>query len=105
LQPVAGKITVLPHASGRRRPTAWSIFCVYLLYRAALALITAAPVAPRLSLGNALGLVAWLLLPTYRQLARRNMDIAFGSEKSAPEKRRIVRPVIFSSSAPTSSAG
>jgi heptosyltransferase II len=66
-------------------------FCVYLLYRAALALITALPLRLVFSLGNALGLVAWLLLPTYRQLARRNMDIAFGSEKSAPEKGRIVR--------------
>ena len=42
-------------------------------------------------LGNGLGFVAWLLLPTYRQLARRNVEIAFGPEKSAAEKSRIVR--------------
>jgi lipopolysaccharide heptosyltransferase II len=66
-------------------------FCVYFCYRAALALITALPLRLVFSLGNGLGFVAWLLLPTYRQLARRNMEIAFGSEKSAPEKRRIVR--------------
>ena len=66
-------------------------FCVYFSYRAALALITALPLRPVFLLGKGLGFVAWLLLPTYRQLARRNTEIAFGPEKSAAEKKRIVR--------------
>jgi lipopolysaccharide heptosyltransferase II len=35
--------------------------------------------------------MAWLLLPHYRALARRNVEIAFGSEKSSKEKCQIVR--------------
>jgi lipopolysaccharide heptosyltransferase II len=66
-------------------------YCVYFCYRAALALITALPLRFVFSLGNGLGFIAWVLLPTYRQLARRNVEIAFGPEKSAAEKSRIVR--------------
>ncbi len=66
-------------------------FCVYFLYRAALALITALPLRFVFSLGRALGFCAWVLLPSYRELARRNVEIAFGAEKAAAEKRRIVR--------------
>ncbi len=66
-------------------------FCVYSLYRAALALITALPLRFVFSLGQGLGFCAWLLFPTYRRLARRNVEIAFGPEKSGPEKRQIVR--------------
>jgi lipopolysaccharide heptosyltransferase II len=66
-------------------------FCVYLLYRAALALVTALPLRFVFGLGKGLGFGAWLLLPKYRHLARRNVEIAFGVEKSADEKARIVR--------------
>ena len=66
-------------------------YCVYFCYRAALALITALPLRFVFSLGSGLGFIAWVLLPTYRQLARRNVEIAFGPEKSAAEKSRIVR--------------
>ena len=66
-------------------------YCVYFCYRGALALITALPLRLVFALGNGLGFVAWVLLPTYRQLARRNVEIAFGPEKSAAEKRRMVR--------------
>ncbi|HEY3662491.1 MAG TPA: lipopolysaccharide heptosyltransferase II [Chthoniobacterales bacterium] len=66
-------------------------FCVYFLYRAALALITALPLRLVFTIGRALGFCAWILLPAYRHLARRNVEIAFGSEKSATEKNRIVR--------------
>lgn len=65
--------------------------CVYFCYRAALAMITALPLRLVFSLGEGLGFIAWLLLPAYRQLARRNVEIAFGAEKSAAEKSRIVR--------------
>jgi heptosyltransferase-2 len=76
---------------GRRRLPCMVDFCVYLLFRAALALITALPLRFVFSLGEGLGLLAWMLLPNYRRLARRNVEIAFGREKSAPEKSRMVR--------------
>lgn len=38
-----------------------------------------------------MGWVAWLLLPQYRRLARRNLDIAFANERSPRELRRIIR--------------
>ena len=66
-------------------------FCVYVSYRAVLALITALPVRAVFFLGEMLGFAAWLLLPHYRLLARRNVEIAFGDEKSVTEIRRIVR--------------
>ena len=66
-------------------------FCVYFLYRAALALITALPLRVVFSLGQLLGFCAWVLLPAYRHLARRNVEIAFGGEKSEAEKAQIVR--------------
>ena len=66
-------------------------FCVYLFYRAALALLTALPLRVVFSLGQALGFLAWVFLPNYRRLARRNVELAFGNEKSAAEKSRIVR--------------
>ena len=66
-------------------------FCVYLLYRVALGVITALPLRVVFALGNGLGFLGWLFLPNYRRLARRNVEIAFGEEKSTPEKNRIVR--------------
>jgi len=66
-------------------------FCVYLFYRAALAVIMVLPLRMVFSLGQGLGLIAWCLLPNYRRLARRNVEIAFGAQKSNPEKARIVR--------------
>jgi lauroyl/myristoyl acyltransferase len=79
------------HIPGLRRPLCMVDYCVYFCYRAALALITTLPLRFVFSLGNGLGFIAWVLLPTYRQLARRNVEIAFGPEKSAAEKSRIVR--------------
>ena len=76
---------------GLRQPLCMVDYCVYICYRAAMALITALPLRVVFFLGNGLGFVAWLLLPTYRQLARRNVEIAFDPEKSAAEKRGIVR--------------
>lgn len=76
---------------GRRRLPCMVDFCVYLFYRAALTVITALPLGFVFFLGQGLGFLAWLLLPNYRRLARRNVEIAFGREKSASEKGRIVR--------------
>ncbi|MBA3608048.1 MAG: lipopolysaccharide heptosyltransferase II [Chthoniobacterales bacterium] len=66
-------------------------FCVYFLCRAALALITALPLRFVFALGQGLGFGAWIFLPAYRELARHNVEIAFGAEKSEAEQRRIVR--------------
>jgi lipopolysaccharide heptosyltransferase II len=65
-------------------------YCVYFCYRAALALITALPLRVVFSVGKALGLLAWLFLRKYRRLARHNVEIAFGEEKSVAEKNWIV---------------
>jgi lipopolysaccharide heptosyltransferase II len=92
LQPLAGKITV-----PRRTPCALSIaarmldFFVYLIYRAALRVIIALPLRLVFYLGQSLGFLAWLFLPNYRRLARQNLEVAFGAEKSGKEKNRIVR--------------
>ena len=66
-------------------------FCVYLFYRVASALLTALPLRLVFALGEVLGFCAWIFLPNYRRLARRNVEIAFGQEKTSAEKRRIVR--------------
>jgi heptosyltransferase II len=66
-------------------------FSIYLLYRAGTALLSALPLRFLFGLGQFLGFCAWLLLPHYRQLARCNLEIAFSSEKSPREWRRIVR--------------
>jgi heptosyltransferase-2 len=66
-------------------------FCIYLLYRAGTALLSALPLRFLFVLGQFLGFCAWLLLSHYRQLARRNLEIAFPSEKSPRDLRPIVR--------------
>lgn len=66
-------------------------FCVYLIYRAVLRMITALPLRLVFHLGQSLGFFAWLVLPNYRRLARQNLEIAFGVEKSGKEKHRIAR--------------
>ena len=76
---------------GSGRPFCMVDYCVYFCYRAALALITALPLRVVFSVGKALGLLAWLSLRKYRRLARHNVEIAFGEEKSVAEKNWIVR--------------
>jgi lipopolysaccharide heptosyltransferase II len=66
-------------------------FLVYLFYRAALALLIALPLRLVFAFGEALGFSAWIFLPNYRRLAGRNVQIAFGPEKTTAEKKRIVR--------------
>ncbi|MEO6872043.1 MAG: lysophospholipid acyltransferase family protein, partial [Chthoniobacterales bacterium] len=66
-------------------------FCVYFLYRAALALIVALPLRTVFALGKSLGFLAWLALPNYRRLARHNVRIAFGREFGKAETTRLVR--------------
>ncbi|HEX4638404.1 MAG TPA: lipopolysaccharide heptosyltransferase II [Chthoniobacterales bacterium] len=66
-------------------------YFVYLIYRAGFALVGLLPLSVAFAVGNALGCCAWLVLGKYRALGFHNIDIAFGAEKSAREKRRIVR--------------
>jgi heptosyltransferase-2 len=66
-------------------------FSIYLFYRAGTAIASVLPVRILFGLGNFMGLGAWLLLPQYRRLARRNLEIAFANEKSPRELRRIGR--------------
>src|SRR6266702_944252 len=66
-------------------------FIVYLLYRAGSAITSAMPLPLLFVLGEFLGFCAWLILPGYRHLARRNVCIAFGNEKSPRQLRRLVR--------------
>ncbi len=66
-------------------------FSLYLLYRAGMAIASALPLGVLFPLGSLMGWGAWLLLPHYRGLARRNLEIAFAKEKAPRELRRIVR--------------
>ena len=66
-------------------------FSVYLFYRAGSALLAALPLRVLFALGEAAGFCAWLILGKYRRLALRNIEIAFGDEKSPRELRRLVR--------------
>src|SRR5947208_4053072 len=64
---------------------------VYLFYRAGSAIASALPLRLLFILGEFLVLCAWFILPGYRRLSQRNVAIAFGSEKSPAELRRLVR--------------
>lgn len=66
-------------------------FCIYLLYRAGTAIASALPLRVLFGLGSIFGAISWILLGKYRQLALRNLEIAFGGEKSPAELRRIGR--------------
>lgn len=66
-------------------------YLVYLIYRAAFALVGLLPLSTAFALGQTFGFCGWLLLGKYRRLGLHNVEIAFGSEKSAREKSRLVR--------------
>jgi heptosyltransferase-2 len=66
-------------------------YFVYLIYRAGFVLIALLPLRVSFALGNGLGFCAWLVLGKYRRLGFRNIEIAFGAEKSPPEIRRLLR--------------
>ncbi len=66
-------------------------FCVYLLYRAALALVSAIPLRALNGIGQTLGFLHWLILGKYRRLARHNLAIAFAPKKSDAELHRLTR--------------
>src|SRR5437016_10577560 len=66
-------------------------FSIYLLYRAGTAIASTLPLRLLFAIGNFLGVCAWAVLPQYRRLARRNLEVAFAHEKSPRELRRIAR--------------
>src|SRR5437660_1259178 len=66
-------------------------FVVYLLYRAGSALVAVLPLPFLFALGQWLGLGAWVVSGKYRRLAMRNLEIAFGNDKSPREWRQRVR--------------
>src|SRR5437870_2111016 len=66
-------------------------FVVYVLFRAGLAIAAALPLPLLFAVGQLLGSCAWLVSGKYRQLAERNVAIAFADEKSPRELRRLVR--------------
>ena len=66
-------------------------FCIYLLYRAGAGLLRLLPLPFVFLLGELGGLLAWLLSRKYRRLARRNLTLAFGGEKSERELRQLTR--------------
>ena len=66
-------------------------FCIYLLYRAGAGLLRLLTLPLVFLFGELGGLLAWLLSRKYRRLARHNLAIAFGGEKSGRELRRLTR--------------
>lgn len=66
-------------------------FSIYLFYRAASAVISILPLRLLFRIGELLGFGAWMLLPGYRELARQNLGIAFGTQKPRSELRRLTR--------------
>lgn len=64
---------------------------VYGIYRLAVALLAALPLEVDFLLGQALGTLGYYVALPYRRLVLRNLQIAFGAEKSANELRRIAR--------------
>ncbi len=66
-------------------------YAVYLLALALLAVLGRLPLPLVFRLGGLIGLAAWAVLPGYRRLARRNMQIAFGDRMDEREIRRLVR--------------
>jgi lipopolysaccharide heptosyltransferase II len=66
-------------------------FLSYLFYRALATVVAALPLRLLFVIGNITGFVAWLILGKYRRLARHNLRIAFGAEKSPRELGRMAR--------------
>lgn len=64
---------------------------VYALFRCVEAVLKLLPLIAVWWLGRALGTVAYFVGGKYRRLARHNLRIAFGREKTAAERRVIAR--------------
>ena len=64
---------------------------VYALFRCVEGVLALTPLRLVWYKGRALGFVAYLLAGSYRRLALRNLQIAFGDERSDSERRAIAR--------------
>jgi lipopolysaccharide heptosyltransferase II len=76
------------------KPSFWkavSDFAGFTAYRLGETVARLLPVRMCFRLGKLLGMGAWLVLPGYRRLARRNVRIAFGGEWDDRQIRRLVR--------------
>jgi lipopolysaccharide heptosyltransferase II len=66
-------------------------FLVYFIFRGFEAVLCLLPLPAVFAFGRRCGQVAWLVAAPYRRLARRNLEIAFGREKSPVELDRLCR--------------
>ena len=66
----------------------WCVYGIFRLFESGLGLL---PLRMVFRLGQALGMAAWVLAVKYRRLARRNLEIAFGAEKTARELDALCR--------------
>ena len=64
-------------------------FVVYLLFRAVELLLALLPITLCALIGRGLGAVGFVIFRGHRQLALRNLEIAFGREMDLDERRRI----------------
>jgi len=68
-------------------------FSIYLLYRAGSALVSALPLRLLFSLGKALGLIAWMLLWSYRRLAQRKDQLQARLKRAGSVRRLSVEDI------------
>ena len=66
-------------------------YLIYVFYRAASAVVSLFPLRLLFTVGELLGLGAWLVSGKYRRLARENLRIAFSGERSDRELARLTR--------------
>ena len=66
-------------------------YTIYLIYRLFCAFVGLLPIGLGFRLGNLLGLIAYYLASPYRRLVTDNMRLAFGTEKSPAELRKLAR--------------
>ncbi len=66
-------------------------YLVYLIYRAATEAVAILPLQAGFILGQILGWIAYCILPTYRRLVMANLNIAFGSEMTPAQLRKLAR--------------
>lgn len=66
-------------------------FSIYLFYRAGTAIVSILPLRVLFRVGEFFGICGWVLMPGYRRLASENLRIAFGTEQSGGDLRRLAR--------------
>jgi len=69
-------------------------YSVYLVFRLFMALGMVLPMGPTFAFLRVMAHAAWHFLGPLRKLALRNLEIAFGKEKSPAERKRIAREAL-----------